>query len=311
MTYTRSSQRAETVAVIGAGFIGCSFAAVFARAGLDVRIYDAHLSTREVAFERVARFLEQTGSTECLQSLSICDELGAAVSGVDWVQECCPEDLAVKRAVFEEVDRLCPSGTVLASSASALTMTQIAQGLRGASRCVVVHPTNPPHLLRFTEIVAGRGTSSTTVARAKEFVERVGQYAAILAEEIPGFILNRLQVALEREAFTLLSGGIASLRDIDAAVEHGLGPRWAALGPFAVEETNSDSIGEGLVRFREYFNDLMTELDREPMREIDDEFANLASDGVAAAYGPRAREQLLAKRDRTLLALREIATEPA
>jgi L-gulonate 3-dehydrogenase len=296
---------ARRVAIVGTGAIGCSFAAVFARAGWQVRMFDADAASRELAPERVARFLEQTGDGHRLPLVSVHRDLTDAVEGVAWVQECTPEVLDVKRAVFAELDSICPADVILASSAAVLTMTEIAAEATDPGRCVVVHPTNPPHLLRFVEIVAGRHTRPDVVAAATEVMEDVGQHPAVLHVEIAGFILNRLQVALEREAFKLLSRGVATLSDIDAALTEGLAPRWTVLGPFAVEETNANGIADGLTKFRGYFNESIAALDVDTFDVVDDEFTDLAVAGVADAYGPDCHDALLRKRDDWLLTMRK------
>jgi L-gulonate 3-dehydrogenase len=293
----------DTAAVIGAGVIGCSFATVFARAGWRVRIFDADPASRDRAVERVSTFLEQTGDTHRLSSVSVHDALADAVADVRWVQECTPEQLEIKRSVYAQLDEICSHDVVLASSAAALTMTDIAAGVGDPGRCVVVHPTNPPHLLRFVEVVAGEHTRPEVVEEAARVMREVGQHPAVLRAEIPGFVLNRLQVALEREAFKLLSAGVASVADIDAALTEGLAPRWAVLGPFAVEETNAASIRDLLEKFRDYFNDSISALDTDTFDSVDDAFIALAVDGVADAYGPDSHDELLARRDRWLLAL--------
>jgi L-gulonate 3-dehydrogenase len=294
--------RSKIAAVIGAGNIGCSFAALLARAGWVVRLFDASPAGREHAIARTAAFLDQTGNGDLADLVSVHDDLAGAIDGVRWVQECTPEVLESKRAVFAELDRLCPDDVLLASSASALTMTEMSADLRGAGRCVVVHPTNPPHLLRFVEIVAGVETSPETVAQAKQVMESVGQYAAVIRREVPAFVLNRLQTALEREAFKLLSADVASVKDIDAALTEGLAPRWTAIGPFAVEETNAEDIGSALTKFRNYFNATFVALDEEPFEVVDDEFTALAVEGVRHAYGTGSRDGLVRKRDDFLLA---------
>ncbi|WP_063043867.1 FAD-dependent oxidoreductase [Nocardia pseudovaccinii] len=293
----------DSVAIIGAGFIGCSFAAVFVRRGVRVRLFDAAADARSSADGRIAGMLAQTGDEANLDLVSVHADLDSAVAGVSWVQECVAEDLSIKRDVFRALDQRCAPSVILASSASELTMTAISDGLVNPQRCIVVHPTNPPHLLRFVEVVPGAKTDRQIVDTACAVMTALGQVTASLAKEVPGFLLNRLQVALEREAFALLTEGVATVADIDAAIAHGLGPRWAAIGPFAVEETNSMGIEAGLTRFRGYFNNMFAALDR-PFDGIDDGFVALAVKGVAAAYGRECRDELLARRDNILLALR-------
>ncbi|MGW4339226.1 3-hydroxyacyl-CoA dehydrogenase NAD-binding domain-containing protein [Rhodococcus koreensis] len=299
----RRARRDIEVAVVGAGFIGCSFAAVFARAGYAVSVFDVDSNYRDGALEHVSTMLKQTGDENSVQRVRVVDTLEEAASDAVWIQECVPENLEIKAAVFASLDQLARPDAVLASSASELTMSAIADGLLHPERCVVVHPTNPPHLLRFVEVVGGVRTSPEIVDRAVRMMTDVGQCPATLNREVPGFILNRLQVALEREAFALLSENVATVAAIDAAVSEGLGPRWASLGPFAVEETNSASIRDGLTRFRDYFNNLFDALDR-PFAGVNESFVELAHTGVLDAYGENCRDDLMRKRDDLLLLLR-------
>src|SRR5262245_49411872 len=179
----------RTVACIGAGTVGSSWATVFARAGLEVRVHDED-----------GRRLERLRGRPGIETTS---DLGAALDGVDYVQESVPEDLAVKRAVFAALDRLAPPGAVLASSASALPMSEIARDLARPERCLVAHPLNPPHVIPLVEIVPGPRTDPAVADAAFAFMERLGQQPILCRKEIHGFVANRLQMALFREALYL------------------------------------------------------------------------------------------------------------
>jgi len=163
------------------------------------------------------------------------------------VQESGPENLEAKRTMFAELDRLAPPKAVLASSTSTLDMTKIAEGLTGASRCIVAHPVNPPHVVPVVEVLGGAHTDPLVVRKSVRFLERVGQAPVLLRKFVPGFLLNRMQAALVREAVHLVKEGVTTPEGVDAVVREGLGLRWALMGPFGVANTNADG---GL---REYF----------------------------------------------------------
>lgn len=274
------------VGIVGAGTIGRSWLELFLAAGLEVAVCDPYSSFRH-------------------DRARSCASLAALADGVDWVQEAVPEDLAVKRAVFAELDRCAGPGAILASSASVLAMTEIAAGLPGAARCVVVHPTNPPHLVPLVEIVPGEQTAETVVQRALELMRALGQDPIVCRKEIFGFVLNRLQFALVREALHLLDEGVASAADIDRCVTSGLALRWAFLGPFAVEETNASSIEADLRTFaepiRQLFGSLSNRTDGPTERQI-----GLAVDGVAELLGDVTHDRLVDYRDEMVGRLREL-----
>lgn len=248
--------RAQAVAVIGTGVIGRSWIRVFARAGLETRIWDADPAQVEAAWNWVKADLKRARKEHGLRKRVVraeremvvrCETLEEALQGVFWVQESGPENLEAKRGMFAELDRLAPPKAVLASSTSTMDMTTIAQGLSGASRCVVAHPVNPPHVVPVVEVLGGAHTDPLVVRRAVRFLERVGQTPVLLRKYVPGFLLNRMQAALVREAVSLVKEGITTPEGVDAVIREGLGLRWALLGPFGVANTNADG---GL---REYF----------------------------------------------------------
>ena len=162
-----------------------------------------------------------------------------AVAGVTHVQECAPEDLSLKRAVFAELDRCAPPDAVLASSSSAMPCSSFAAGLPGRHRCLVVHPGNPPYLLPVAELVPAPFTAPDVVDRAEALLLRAGMSPVRVHAEVEGFVFNRLQGALLREAYCLVRDGVVSATDVDRVVRDGLGRRWSVLGPFATAELNT------------------------------------------------------------------------
>lgn len=211
--------------IIGSGLIGQSWAQVFARAGWQVAAWDPEPRQREAA-----------GS---LEGVRVAATLEEAVAGVEYVQECGPEVLDVKRETFARLDAAADKATILASSTSALMPSTFTESLAGRARCVVAHPVNPPHLVPVVEVCGAPWTSTETKRRTIEILRGVGQVPIDVKREIDGFILNRLQVALLTEAFRLVQEGYVSPEDLDHTIADGLGLRWAFMGPFETIELNA------------------------------------------------------------------------
>jgi L-gulonate 3-dehydrogenase len=237
----------RTVAIVGGGSIGVAFCIVFARAGFNVRLYDpANERRRAVEPEVRARLndlaefdlLDDSAET-LLARIVVLDNLADAVRDALLVQECAPERVDLKRELFMQIDENARADAVLASSSSALTVSSFADALPGRARCLVAHPGNPPYLISVIEIVAAPFTSSETVARANALYEEAGMSAVQVTKEIEGFIFNRLQGALLREAYCLVRDGVASVADIDRVVRDGVGLRWSVTGPFETVDLNT------------------------------------------------------------------------
>lgn len=235
------------VAVVGAGSIGVAWALVFARGGRAVRLQEPDAGRRAAAPRELMSRLAALAAEELLSEspavvsarVTVTASLRQAVDGVCYVQECAPERLPVKRQLFAELDAAAPARAVLASSSSALTCSAITAGLDGAARCLIAHPGNPPYLLPVVEIVPGPGTAPRTVAAADALLRAAGMSPVRLRREIEGFVFNRLQGAVLREAYNLVRDGVASPEDIDVVMRDGLGRRWSVLGPFETAELNT------------------------------------------------------------------------
>ncbi len=228
------------VAVIGAGLTGASWAGLFAAHGREVRMHDTDGVRARAAVERAVgfgRFLVAHGLADSataevgLAALRAVDDPVEVYSDVVLVQECVVEQLAVKRAVFAEADRLAPQGALLATSSSGLSISDIQDGLAGAGRCVAAHPYNPPHLVPLVELAPGRDTDPENMELAREFYLSVGKDPVVLTRDIPGYLSNRMSAALWREAVELVRSGVASVEDVDRAISSGPGLRWAVMGP--------------------------------------------------------------------------------
>ena len=252
----------RAVAVIGVGVIGRSWLRVFTRAGCETRAWDPNADTLTRA---LAWHDEEQPDGSSTGRLLRCNSLEEALDRVEYVQENGPESLEQKQRIYAELDRVASSETILASSTSAIDMTEIARDLAGASRCVVAHPVNPPHVVPVVEVLGGERTRPAVVQQTAAFMRAVGQKPVVLNTFVPGFLLNRLQVALLREAISLVDRGVADTEAIDAVVQHGLGLRWALLGPFGVANTNADGgVREYLERFGGSLAMLMNDLGETP-----------------------------------------------
>lgn len=235
------------IAVVGAGSIGVSWAIVFARAGRRVTLHDPDGARLGVAQQELAaRVAELAGAgllddepAAVVARVAAVPALGDALAGAVHVQECAPEDLDLKRELFMTLDAEAEPDASLASSSSALTASTFASALPGRARCLVAHPANPPHLLPVVEVVPAPFTDASTVAAVTALLEGAGMSPVLVRHEVEGFVFNRLQGALLREAYCLVRDGVASVDDVDRVVREGLGRRWAIVGPFETADLNT------------------------------------------------------------------------
>ncbi len=224
------NQPVQHLAIVGAGMIGASWAALASAHGVSVSAYDPHEEARERFLghvERARALLTELGLTGN-GPVSFSTDLAAALAGAGFVQENGPENEAVKRALLAQIDAALPPDAIIASSTSALVRSAIVADCARPERIVVAHPFNPPHLVPRVEIV---GADEGIVARAAAFYRALGRRPVVLNREMPGHIANRLASALYREAVYLVEQGVASVADIDAALCNGPGLRWALMGP--------------------------------------------------------------------------------
>lgn len=229
----------ESVACIGAGLIGHNWAALFAIKGFKVRLHDVRAEQLESAKRKIEgslNFLERKGLLDeskvekALDRIMLTTDLVEAVEDVDYVQESIYERYDAKKAVFRELDAHTSKDVILASSTSGLLMTEIQRVVDRPERCVIAHPWNPPLLIPLVEVVPGEKTAQSIVDATYEFMLKLGKVPVVLKREVPGFIGNRLQAALWREAISLVDRGVASVEDVDKALRAGPGIRWGLMG---------------------------------------------------------------------------------
>jgi L-gulonate 3-dehydrogenase len=236
------------IAVVGSGLIGRAWAISFARAGHPVALHDPTPGAAAAALDFVDGVLADLARYDLLRGqtpaavrgrLTPVDGLAAALEGAVYVQENAPEDLATKRRVFAELDRLADPATILASSSSALVPSSFTEALPGRARCLVAHPINPPYLIPAVELVPAPWTSAATIEEARRLMVAIGQAPMVLKGELDGFIMNRLQGALLQEAFRLIADGHATPEDVDIGLKQGIGLRWSFMGPFETIDLNA------------------------------------------------------------------------
>jgi 3-hydroxybutyryl-CoA dehydrogenase len=233
----------QEVAVLGLGTMGHGIAQTFALAGCRVRGYDASVSARETLHDRIrdnlrsashAGLVTESQVADTLPRIETYDTEAAALEGAQFVVEAVAEDLAVKQGLFERIEAMVDDETILASNSSSHPISSSGSRTRLPQRAVVTHWFNPPHIIPTVEIVGGPETSEETIVTAVALHRRIGKLAVRVNKELPGFLVNRVQIAMIREVWDLLEQGVASAEDIDTALRGSIGFRMAAVGPLEV-----------------------------------------------------------------------------
>lgn len=302
------------IAVIGAGIMGTGIAQVGAEAGLDVWLQSRSRANLEAAADRMRRnqremvamgLLDEAAGATALGRVRLTQDLAEAVREAEFVSENVPEDLGLKQALFRELERLAPAEAILSTDTSGLSITAIASAIERRDHVVGFHWLNPPHLMLPVEVNRGAETSEATMQATVALAERIGRRPLRVERDVPGFLWNRLQLPLVREAIHIVEQGIAGPQDVDLAVQWGLGLRWAAAGPFRIMDL------AGLPTFRTVAAYLYPELSAAAAPQA------LLEDAIARGYtGARAgrgfyeypagtHEALIRQRDARLIALRE------
>jgi len=242
----RQLLKGRHVAVVGAGLVGAGWAIVFARAGLEVRVFDANPDTAAGVPDFIRVQLEQMqhhglvdDAPAVLQRIRVSADLAHAVRGAGYVQESVLERVDVKLGLMRQLQELLDPDAVVGSSTSGIGSSKLTQGLDLATRVLVVHPVNPPHLVPVVELVPSPATGAAACDFAHALMLAVDQSPVRVNREIEGFVLNRLQGVLLREAWALVADGVATCEDIDKTVRDGLGWRWSFMGPFETIDLNA------------------------------------------------------------------------
>ncbi|MFM9972210.1 MAG: 3-hydroxyacyl-CoA dehydrogenase family protein [Burkholderiales bacterium] len=221
--------------IVGGGTMGTDIAAIFISAGWKVQIVEPLRDRWPGAMARVRQSADQLGAAPELRAMDrveiipTIDELPWAALGI--VIECIPENLAMKQALFARMEELAPATLPVASNSSSFPISDISRGLQTRERMLGMHFFMPAHLVPAVEIIRGEATDPALCSHCSELMRALGKVPVNVKKDIPGFLANRLQHALAREAFAMIDAGLASAEDVDAAVRFGFGLRYLAAGP--------------------------------------------------------------------------------
>ncbi len=302
------------IACIGVGTVGSAWAAVFARAGHGVTLFDTDPATvAEIAWPRIEATLDQlhdampTGETprDILARIRSSGSLEEAVREADVVQESVREDIGTKRTVFDEIGRHVSADCLLMSSTSALPGSGFLCHIPSPERALVAHPVNPPSHIPLVELCATGRTAPETVEKARAFLIDAGMEPITVNREIDGFILNRLQYTLVAEAMHLVGEGYCSAEDVDRVMTSGLALRWASIGPFMTAHLNAR---DGLRGFVEQLGPMMKAIGKDARTNYDWDMAMIES--IHAELSRKQPVETIPKaqawRDRRILAARQM-----
>jgi 3-hydroxybutyryl-CoA dehydrogenase len=271
------------VAVVGAGTMGAGIARIFGDGGASVRLTARHEESLAAARERAG------------EAVATTTDLDEALTGAELVVETIVEEVGPKRAVLARAEELAAPDAILTTNTSSLSVDEVGGELERPERFAGLHFLNPPELVQVVEIVGGSRTAPDTLETLRAWMEELGKAPVVVRLDVPGFVVNRLQYALLREAYALVDAGVCSFEDVDRAVTAGLGARWAAIGPFQTMDL------AGLEVHAAVAENLWPELatTSRPSRSIEAarERGNIRADFDA--------EELKARRDRVLRLLRE------
>lgn len=261
------------VAVLGVGLIGQAWALVFARAGCEVRLWDgdpAALQRALLQVQALAQELQRSGLVDDAAALMArvrcCEALPDALVAVDYVQESLPEVLAVKQAFYAQLDGLVPAGAVIGSSTSSIPASAFTEPMATRARCLVAHPVNPPYLVPVVEVCGAPWTAPEAVQACMDLMHAVQQKPVHVRRELEGFVLNRLQGALLREAFRLVEQGYVDPEGLDITIREGLGLRWSFMGPLETIDLNAPGgLADYCERYGPMYQSIATEqVDTQP-----------------------------------------------
>ncbi|SMQ51684.1 unnamed protein product [Zymoseptoria tritici ST99CH_1A5] len=223
------------IALIGAGTIGLSFAALHLSKNptCTITIYDTRPDLSSYVAQHLPSYLVDVDDHEsCTRRLTFATSLEEAVRGANIVQEQGPENSAWKVQLWPQVEKFARKEALLWSSTSGIPASEQSAGMEDKTRLVVCHPYNPPHIMPLLEVVRSPSTSDTVVEQTLAYWRRLGRAPVVVRKECVGFVANRLAFALFREACSLVAQGVVGVEECDEIVRNSMGPRWAVAGPF-------------------------------------------------------------------------------
>lgn len=313
-----NAQDISRVAVIGAGTMGAGIAGEFARASCEVRLVDMNQDLLRRGMKRLndaqkalieAKLLSAREAEAALKRIRPLTCLETACDQVKLLVEAVSEDIALKRDMFRRFDELCPRGAVLASNTSGLSITKIAGATRRPELVAGMHFWNPPHIIPLVEVTKGKETSDSTAELLVEMCRRIGKCPILVRHDVPGFVGNRLQFAVLREALYILSEGIASAEDIDTAMTAGPGLRYGLLGPLRTADLGGLDVFFAISSY--LFAELSSDISPPALMEglVKRGQLGAKTDGGFYHYSEEELSQIIAQRDRVLLGFLKVLRE--
>jgi len=233
-------QEQRKIAVLGAGFMGCAIATLYARYGYDVALHDinaAMLDSYRVRALPIAESLTDAGHgvDDILANVRAEAPLDAAVDGAFLVHETVQEVLSIKQALFARIDALCPPATIFATNTSSYLLSDICKDVEHRERVLGIHYVTPAHIVQAVELISADFTPPSLIDWGRDFLKTI-DHIGIACLERPGFLVNRIQFAMQQEIYRIMDEGLTSREDVDAAVRLSLGPRLALWGPLLTED---------------------------------------------------------------------------
>ena len=299
------------VGVVGAGTMGAGVAQVFAQNGYTVRWYNRSAAGLQRGLARIRdnqRLLVRHGVLTMEQAEAALARLHPTealvdLAGVQLVSESIAENLPAKQALFTNLDALCGDGTIFTTNTSGLSVSQIGEAVSRPQDFAGLHYANPAHIIPAVEIIKGKETSDATCDVLMALAHRLGKQPVLVQREVPGFIANRLQFALLREALHLIETGVASAADVDATIRHGLGLRWALFGPLQIADLGGLDVFDAIAGY--LFRDLSNAAEVPPALHqcVAEGRLGVKSGNGFYAYTPEQAQALAAWRDEALVAL--------
>lgn len=298
----------KTIGIVGFGVIGQRWAAAFAHHGFDVRVHDPDpeaparfAALRDGLFADLA---ELHGPAIAPGEIEVFDDMAEALAGVDYVQESGPEALDLKQVLLAEIERHVKDEVIIASSSSALLVTEMQARCARPERIVLAHPFNPAHIMPLVEIVGGEQTAPDVPARARAVYDAIGKKPVLLTREITGHLALRLMGAMWREAIALLRDGVASVEDIDRAFIYGPGPKWGVQGAFISNGLNAEGMAEFLRKYGQTYEDIWADLGDATLNAETREIVATAAEPLL-----QDREALRADRDAAIVSMLKLIGE--
>ena len=299
----------ERTAILGAGVIGASWAALFLASGRNVTVFDPDENAENAVrsyIENAWPALEELGLTDRAtpDAITFVATAADAVRDAQFVQENVPERLPVKHAIYAEIEPALAAYAIVSSSTSGLTLEALQEGWCDPSPLILGHPFNPPHLIPLVELTANKATGSGVLDRTEAFYNDIGKVTIRIKKGMPGHVANRLQAAVWREAVHMAVEGVASVEDIDKAMWAGPGLRWAAMGPTTLFHLGAGA--GGLQAFCDHFKDTFNVWwDDLGDPRLDDDVIKKLVDGMTAQSHGQSTEELSAQRDKMLTAMQK------